>query len=530
LKNTGGAAAQRRDTLVTKATTMWTRSPARKPDISARRGRRLRQARAVAAALALLALATACRWAGREPPLVVAFGEDPVQLDPHRGNRNAGWSVLSSICDGLVAFAPDMTLEPALAERWEQIGPREWHFHLRRGVWFHNGAALTAADVVASLERARTHPRSSVAYHMVGVSSVAAEGDRTVVVTTVGAAPDLLNRLTFVLVVPREQAAEQQITAPVGTGSYRFIRSDADGTVVARAWSGWRGRPPITEVRFEFHDSDGEAARRLAAGEADICNRVPDDWLNELGAAAGVRLVQQPGLAVHLLGVHPELATGVARAALADARVRHALLLALDRSAWIRRLQRGNGAVATQYVHPAVFGFDPELEALPYDPDKARRLLAEAGYAGGFAVELEPGSASADLVAAIVDDLAAVGVRARSLEGKSGPLTYFAWACSTGDASDFLNSPLWHAPDRAHALPGTPSLEADVLPLLAAAGGEVDPFRRRALLQQAQRRVLEALPLLPLTVRWGYRGVSDRVEVVTRYDERLAVATCRLRR
>jgi peptide/nickel transport system substrate-binding protein len=509
---------------------MRKRSHARKSDSSARRWRRLLHACAVAAGLVLLALQPACRWTGGDPPLVVAFGEDTVQLDPHRGNRNTGWSLLSSICDGLVAFAPDMTLEPALAERWEQVGPREWHFHLRRGVWFHNGAALTAADVVASLERARTHPRSSVAYHMVGVSSVAAAGDRSVVITTAGPAPDLLARLTFLLVVPREQAAEAQITAPVGTGSYRFVRREADGTVVARGWSGWRGRPPITEVRFEFCGSDGEAARRLAAGTADICYRVPDDWLNELGAAAGVRMVQQPGLAVHLLGVHPEHAAGPARAALADPRVRRALLLALDRGAWIRRVHRGNGTVATQFVHPAVFGFDPELQALPYDPDEARRLLAEAGHAGGFEVALEPGGAGADLVAAIVGDLAAIGVSVRPRQDRSGPLTYFAWACSTGDASDFLNSPLWRAHDAAHAHLGAGSLEGAVAPLLAAADVEVDAGRRRALLQQAQRRVLAELPLLPLTVRWGYRGVSDRVEVVTRYDERLAVAACRWRR
>ena len=461
---------------------------------------------------------------------MVSFGEAPLNLDPHLGNRNVGWSVLSSICDALVAFAPDLTLEPALAESWEHSDTTHWRFTLRRGVRFHNGAALTAADVVASIERARTHPTSAVSYYLFGVGAVTAVGDRTVAIETLTPIPDLLNRLTFVLVVPHDQARLEKIDAPSGTGSYRFIRKEADGTVVVKAWAGWRGRPAIADVRFEFCGSDEEAARRLVAAAADVCHRVPEGWINELNAATGVKLVQQPRLSVQLLGIHPEVADDPARRALADPRVRRALLHALDRAGWLRRVFRGNGSVATQYVHPAVFGFDPEVDALPFDPDTARRLLAEAGHADGFAVTLAPGGASAEQVGAIVEDLGRIGVRVRVDAGaSSGPLTYFAWACSTGDATDFLNSPVWRAHVPGHTLPGAPSREPAALALAAAADREADPERRRALLQQAQRLVLADMPLLPLIIRWGYRGVADRVEVVTRYDEREAVPSFRWR-
>ena len=477
-----------------------------------------------------LVLGPSCRWVAAPRPLVVAFGEETIHLDPHRGNRNVGWSVLASICDGLVSFADDMTLAPALAESWEQVNPTHWRFTLRRGVWFHNGAALTAADVVASIERARTHPLSAVSYHLVGVQAVRAEGDRGVAIETSVPVPDLLNRLTFVLVVPHDQARLEKIDAPSGTGSYRFIRKEADGTVVVKAWAGWRGRPAIADVRFEFCGSDEEAARRLVAAAADVCHRVPEGWINELNAATGVKLVQQPRLSVQLLGIHPEVADDPARRALADPRVRRALLHALDRAGWLRRVFRGNGSVATQYVHPAVFGFDPEVDALPFDPDTARRLLAEAGHADGFAVTLAPGGASAEQVGAIVEDLGRIGVRVRVDAGaSSGPLTYFAWACSTGDATDFLNSPVWRAHVPGHTLPGAPGGEPAALALAAAADREADPERRRALLQQAQRLVLADMPLLPLIIRWGYRGVADRVEVVTRYDEREAVPSFRWR-
>jgi len=493
----------------------------------------IRAQRAVAAAVvaATLLAGAGCRWLAAPRPLVISFGEDSVVLDPHLGNRNVGWSVLASICDPLVAFGPDLRLEPALAESWEQPDPTHWRFTLRRGVRFHNGATLTAEDVVASVTRARSHPKSAVSYHLVGVHAITAEGERTVSIETSAPIPDLLNRLTFVLVVPHDLAAARAITAPVGTGSYRFLRKERDNTVVVRAWAGWRGRPPIADVRFELCGSDEEAARRLVAGASDVCHRVPDDLLAELDAVATVRLVQQPGLAVQLLAVHPEFADGEARRALADPRVRRALLLALDRGAWLRRIFRGNGAVATQFVHPAVFGFDPSREPVPHDPAAARALLDEAGFGDGFDTTFSPGSASPDLAAAIVSDLARVGVRLRPATATAAaPLHYFAWACSTGDASDFLNMPLWHIHEDVPAPAASRLALARTAALAAAADRETDPARRLELLHEAQRLVLEELPLLPLTIRWGYRGVSDRVEVVTRHDDRELPASFRWRR
>jgi peptide/nickel transport system substrate-binding protein len=493
-------------------------------------GRRCLSARSGALVLAVLALALGCRRLTGPRPLVVAFGEGVVALDPHLGNRNVAWSVLSSFCDGLVSFSPNLTIEPALAERWEQTDARLWRFYLRRGVRFHDGTDLTAADVAASIERARTHPNSAVFYYLVGVLAARAEGEHTVVIETAVPVPDLLNRLTFVLVVPRTQAVAGPITAPIGTGPYRFVRKTTDGTVIAKAWNGWRGRPEISDVRFEFCESDDQAARRLLSGAADVCHLVPDGRVSELEATRGVTLVEQPRLAVQLLGIHPELAAGEAGRALADVRVRRALLLGLDRASWVRKVYRGNGTVASQYVHPAIFGFDPGLAPVPYDPAEARRLLAEAGFSGGFEVALAPGTASRELIGEMVRDLRKIGVRVRVATGDgTGPLAYFAWSCSTGDASDFLNSPIWRYHDPRPSPPAPGSAAATTLAVAAAADRELEPGRRLELLQRAQRLVLDEMPLLPLTIRWGFKGVSRRVDVVTRYDERESVASFRWR-
>ncbi len=477
------------------------------------------------ALIAVVLVLTVCgcaRQAAR--PLVIAFGDAPVTLDPHASNRNVAWSVLSSFYDPLVSLSPELKPQPALAASWERDGPNRWRFRLRPGVTFCNGEPLTANDVVASFERARSLPSSAVSQYLVGVRSVAADGGSAVLVETDGYQADLLNRLSFILVIRAADAGPGLITAPIGTGGYRFAGVRKDGSVLATAWSGWRGRPDCQNVVFEFCGTGAEAARRLLAGKADVCHLIPDDWIPEVARSTTLRLEQQPRLAVQLLAVDLQAAQGEARRALADPRVRRALLLALDRSSWVARLFRGNGAVASQYVHPAVFGYDPALSPLPFDPDEAKRLLAQAGFPDGFKVNLGYDVAGAAVADAIVSDLAKVGVQVERRPGqRDAALLYFAWACSTGDASDFFESLVRNAGSRGFDDPRTDAL-------LDAAGREADSVKRLDLLQQAQRRTLELLPLLPLTIRWGTKGVSPRVAVVIRYDEREDVAAFHWRR
>ena len=462
---------------------------------------------------------------GREPekPLVVVFGDSPVTLDPHTSNRNVGWSVLASFYDPLVSLGPNLRPIPALATSWEHTSPTRWRFHLRSGVTFCTGQPLTASDVVASFERARTLPTSAVAQYLVGVRSITAADPATVVIETDGAQADLLNRLSFIFVLRTRDAGPGSITAPVGTGTYRFAGERDDGTILAKGWPGWRGRPVCDRVVFEFAGTGEAAVGRLLAGAADVCHLVPDAWLAEVARSPIARLEQQPRLAVQLLGITEQVARGETKRALADVRVRRALLLALDRSSWVANLFRGNATVASQYVHPAVFGYDPTLQPAPYDPAEARRLLAEAGFPSGFDVELAYDPAATAVAEAITSDLAKVGVRVQLRPGAlTAPLRYFGWACSTGDASDFFESLIRSGGPRQFG-------DSGVDALLDAAGREADPVKRLGLLQQAQRRTLDLLPLLPLTVRWGFKGVSPRVDVVVRYDEREDIAAFRWR-
>jgi peptide/nickel transport system substrate-binding protein len=500
-------------------------------------GRR-RWPRAVAA-LYLTALVVASCGGGRgHETLRIVLDSSPIRtLDPHHHNTVPAWSVLSNVYDGLVRFSRDMELEPALAVSWTRLDPTHVHFELRRGVKFHDGSALEPIDVVASYERARNDARSGIRHQFVGIRGVVVDGPNAVVVETAEPSATLLNRLAFLFIVPASQARLEEITAPVGTGPYRFLSRDADGTIHLQAVHGWHGDPAIQSVEFSFVPDDQRRMAAFYAGTSDIVHRVPDADLADVAQHAGLRLVAEPRMAVQLLRIMPMAATGHARRALSDPRVRRAMLLAIDRNALVDSVFGGNATVASQYVHPVVFGYDPTVRALPYDPAQARALMKAAGFAHGFSTTLGLGTGAADVATAIRSGLATIGVKValrelplaglieQAHEGHM-PLVFYARTCTTGDASELFDSVL-HTPDldRGYGAENWGGYSnAAVDRLLEAADRELDRATRVALLQHAQRLVLDDLPILPLTVRWGFVGVDDRVDIEVRHDEWLWVA------
>jgi peptide/nickel transport system substrate-binding protein len=464
----------------------------------------------------------------------------PGTLDPHTHYELVTWSLLSNFYDALVRFSPTMTLEPSLATSWEQVDVRTTRFQLRSGVRFHDGTAFGAEDVAASFRRGSRHPESGIRSYLVGIRDVRAEGDLSVVVETDTAAPTLVNRLAYLFIVPRGEEGLAKIADPIGTGPYRYAGRGDDGCVVGRAFGGWRERPEVREVTFVGIDDETERVRRFMDGDVDVAVALPDGQISEIAQTAGRRVVVQPILGVRMLVVVPRAATGTARAALEDPRVRRALLAGMDRQQLADRVYQGNATVASQYVHPVVFGYDTGLRAVPHDPQEARRLLAEAGFADGFEVEIGHGLIPEGFIPSLVENLGEIGVRLRPVElpfsdllarAQAGkiPLMVYSRSCMSGDASEFLDGSI-HTPDSSRGFGGEnyhgySSRGVDAL--LESAGAELDRDRRLSLLQEAQRRALVDLPVLPLVVQWEHLGVSDRIEVVTRHDGWLWAASFR---
>jgi peptide/nickel transport system substrate-binding protein len=491
----------------------------------------------VAAAAAIAVLAVGCRREASLPPLRIGLYEPLATLDPHHHDETVVWTLLCNVYDGLVATSPTMGIEPALALAWQQLDPTHVRFTLRPGVRFHDGSPFSSADVVATWRRTQDDPRCKVGHYLHGVTDIRADGELAVIVETEAHVPNLLARLANLFIVSARDAALPEISEPNGTGPYRWTGPADGGGVELTAWHGWHGPPAIGRVVFASVGDDQDRLEMLEHGRLDICLRVPDDRVAEVRAIEGLRVEAQPRLSVQMVSVCADAATGKARAALADPRVRRAMLLASDRSDLVRAVLRGDGTVAAQYVHPAVFGYDPDLQPLPFDLDAARALMREAGFPHGFTVELGHGTGVGDIAAHIAADLSKIGIAVVPLElpypelvararAHRVPLVYHGWSCVTGDASDFFEA-LVHSRDVTRGLglenySGYSDRKLDAL--IERADSEPDRERRLAFLHEAQRRVLADLPILPFTFRWWFIGISSRVDVVIRHDSWLRVA------
>jgi peptide/nickel transport system substrate-binding protein len=456
--------------------------------------------------------------------VAVGLGAAPASLDPHRVNEFLTFNVLSNVCEGLVALGPWLRVEGALAQSWTNPDDRHWRFELRPGVLFHDGRPLTPEDVVFSLERARRLQDSQYASYLVDVEEVRASGKHAVEITTARPNPLLLQKLAFVLIVPR--GAPDEIKEPVGTGPYSLTVQDSGRTIVLRAFPGhWGPAPSESEVHFVTVPRP-EACSRLLSGELDLMLQLTPDEAGRVSATAGFRVVAGPSPSVDVLSLRVDAAP------FDDPRVRRAVHLALDRETLVAEMLQGYGRPASQLVNRNVFGFDPELRVPARDLGEARRLLAEAGRPDGLDFELEHRRERS--VDSVVRQLAEAGLRARPVgrhwhelldrfEKRQVAVGLMGLVSDSGESSDVLISTLHtrsreggfgDSNDRGYSNPELDALieTASQTPRLGA---------RQRLLQQCMGIAMKDLSLIPLVERYLIYGVREELIVEPRADGRI---------
>ncbi len=474
----------------------------------------------------VLALAVASPGACRKPvvPLRVAIHSSPQSWDPHLQNEVLTSAVLANVYDALTEFNRESRIGPALASEWRNPDERTWVFRLRPGIRFHDGRALTAEDVVFSLDRARNHPGTGLASYLVEVESVKAVGPETVEIRTRRPFAALLAKLTQISIVPRD--APERITQPVGTGSYRLGRAGKQAIELLPVADGWRKEERLVPLTFVVEGRPRRRLERLVAGEVEIAAGLAEEAVEVLSGSDCCREMAVPGSTVEYLRLSPIFPP------FRDRRVRQAIDLALDRPGWITTAHRGLGLPAGQLVVPGVFGFAPDLRATPRDVPLARRLLAEAGYPDGFDVVLEFRQGRRGRV--IAAQLAEAGLRVEPRESswtelhprvRRGELGFYLGGvvASTAEASDVLDG-FVHTRDEArgygvtnHSRYSNPKADA----LIEAAASSLDMIRRRELLQEAMRVVMSDLYLLPVAGLYEVYGIRKGLEFSPRLDARV---------
>ncbi|PYN38168.1 MAG: ABC transporter substrate-binding protein [Candidatus Rokuibacteriota bacterium] len=457
------------------------------------------------------------------------LGHDPETLDPARITDIYSRSVSQQIFDGLVQFDQTLTITPALAEFW--MASRDgltWTFTLRKGVRFHHGREVTAEDVVYSLTRLldpRTRSGAADLFSNVmgarefregrakTVAGLAAKDRYTVQIVLNEAVGPFVAVLAVghAKIVPKdvvEQLGEGFGVQPVGTGPFKFERWERGREIALTANPDYFGGPPHLS-RLVYRIFAGERWEttydEFRQGNLEDAP-VPSRDYRRVVASGGHIYVKRPMISVRFYGLNTRLKP------LDDRRVRQALLYAINREAIIEEVYSGRYFLARGILPPGTQGFNPRLPGYPYDPQRARQLLADAGYPGGRGLPPLQIWSSGKLEALVREleqikqYLGAVGIEAQVSyqtdwptysklldEGKL-PVFAYAWYADVPDPDNFLFK-LFHSTSPRNFFRYSSPMVDDVL---VAARNAPDIQRRVELYQQAEQLVLDDAPLIPM--------------------------------
>jgi peptide/nickel transport system substrate-binding protein len=351
---------------------------------------------------------------GASSASVALYSADPPALDAFHSFDPESYSTISCINDPLLSLAPNGEIEPALATAWFARSPTELDLTLREGVRFHNGDPFDADDVVATFRAHREPTPSPFAAFFGSIKECQKLGKYAVRLVT--AFPDalLLRRLFIGGIYPHrvlEQAGRDAFAEqPIGTGAYRFVHWRRGQEIVLRRWpEHWAGRATVDELRLPIVRQK-EWVDLLVRGDLDVALNI--DCHDAIRAARrGLIVRSQPAaLSQWLLWAN--------RGPLADVRVRRALNHAVDRTVLVAATEHGSALVQRTIATPDQVGYQADVPGYHYSPALARQLLAEAGYAQGFALRGLVSESSTALYAAVRAFLERVGV---SLEAEILP-------------------------------------------------------------------------------------------------------------
>jgi peptide/nickel transport system substrate-binding protein len=357
---------------------------------------------AISSVAAVPAFGATLRWGAQN---------DILTLDPHSQNHATTHGLLQHTYEGLVRYTKDFQVEPCLATSWQQISPTQWRFNLRKNVRFHDGSPFTADDVVFSYGRI-IQPQGTNQIYVSGVKEVKKVDDYTVDMILSGPNPVLLRLLVDFRIMNKAWAAKnrsenvQNYVAKEesfasrnanGTGPYVIKLWEPDKRILMQANTAWWDKLTgnATEVIYTPIKSDATRISALLAGDVDLVTDLPTQDVTRLRNDQKLKVLDGHEVRTIFIGMDqhsPELLYSNIKGKnpFKDIRVRRALNISVDREAIKRVTMRGLSIPAAIMVAPGVHGHSPDLDKVsPPDMEAAKKLLAEAGYPGGFEFGLD---------------------------------------------------------------------------------------------------------------------------------------------
>ncbi len=468
---------------------------------------------AVAVALALLATA-ACRGRDSVPAardtLVFASSADATTLDPHNTTDTQSDQIISMVYETLLRFDADMTIVGGLAESWSVADDgRTWTFKLRRGIRFHDGAPFNAEAVRQTFARVMDpklgHKRRDL---FTAFERVEAVDDWTVRIVTAypfGAMEPTMAHISAAILSPKAIATfgktlGTNAEANAGTGPYRVLSWKKDVELVLERFDGyWATAGRLKRVVYRPIPEASSRVIALESGDVDVIDRIPPADVTRLAAAPDVEVMRRVSIGSQ------QFRFNCAKKPFDDRRVRQAIALAIDRRTIIDRLMPGTAQASTGPLTPIMRG-RAELGEVPYDPDRAKRLLAEAGFPHGFKATITTTPRyimGVELAEALAAQLQKIGIEAKievlewasirrywgGLRPDENPLEIFIMGAgaSSADADWGLRPIFATAPTNENNYGYYSNREFD--DVIERARREIDATKRNALYRRAQEIV-----------------------------------------
>ena len=329
--------------------------------------------------LLLLIPLLSCSSSPQPNTLVMIIESSPVNLDPRVGLDAQSERIDSLLFDDLLTRDDHLNVQPQLADSWDIRDPLTYVFHLHHGVKFHDGRALTSRDVkwtFDSLLQGKIRTTKSAAYRF--VDHLDAPDDFTVIFHLKQPFATLLWNLSdgAIGIVPYG-SGDELATHPIGSGPFRFVSAELDKEVVIeRNNDYWGNKPHISRVRFAVIPDTTTRALELRKGSADVAiNSLTGDLVIALEREPTLEVLHGPGTVLSYL------AFNLRDPILRDRRVRQAIAYAIDREPFIHYLQHDFARPAYSLLPPESWAYNGNVPHYDHDPERARQLLDQAGYA-----------------------------------------------------------------------------------------------------------------------------------------------------
>lgn len=501
--------------------------------------------RKIAASLTVFAIILVfAGLASAEKNIVIGLASDALFMDPSQQDETITNTMGRYMFDGLLNSDAAGVPQPGLATSWSVADDNlTWTFNLRKDVKFHNGADFTADDVVYTIEVCRT---SLLKNFTSSIQEVQVVDPHTIRIITSEPTAVLLECLVPLRILPKEYRSRIGETefnlAPVGTGPYVFQEWVKEDHIAMKANEEyWGGAPKIKQVTMRPISNAATRTAALLTGEVDVIEDVPVRDVAKVEGTDGLAVVGRPSERLIYLHVDSDREKGPGIIGLdknpfTDLRVRQALSLAINRDSIVKMIMNGNAYSTNQLVLKGRRGYNEAIPAPVYNPEKAKELLAEAGYPEGFKVYLDAPNGryvnDGQVAQAIASQLTKAGIQ---VELRLHPKSVFFDFVRPGDKSSLvmtgwsepidvgeMGKVLFYTRGKNPAKGGSNRghyANDEFDKLLDAADATADIQKRRQILEKASLLLVEDGGIVPLYFQQDLYGKKKNVVFEPRVDK-----------